>query len=209
MKKCSKCGVEKDESCFSKDNHNKDGLRYACKECLSVEKKQRWANITEEEKQNHYKRLREWRNALPVERREELNSKMRIGNMTDEEKEKRRQQARESRAKRPKEIMVSHAKSRATEKGIEFDITTDDIQIPDVCPVLGIPIFKGNGKRTDNSPTLDRIDNSKGYVKGNVMVISHRANLIKNSASIREVELILEYMRKYQAKDAAAARIVE
>jgi hypothetical protein len=209
MRKCSKCGVEKEISCFGKDKHNKkDGLRYACKECLSIERKQKWSNITEEEKQNRYRRLRKWRNALPVERREKLNSKMRIGNMTDDEKERRRQQARESKARRPKEIMVSHAKSRATEKGIDFDITTDDIQIPDVCPVLGIPLIRGNGKRTDNSPTLDRIDNSKGYVKGNVMVISHRANLLKNSASIQEVELILEYMKKHQAKDAAAERIV-
>jgi hypothetical protein len=208
MKKCSKCKVEKDESCFGKDRDMANGLRCACKECLSIERKLRWANITDEEKQSHYKRLRDWRKALPVERREELNSKMRMSNKTAEEKEKRRQQARESQARRPKELMVNAARVRATRKGIDFNITTDDIQIPDACPVLGIPLIKGNGKRTDNSPTLDRIDNSKGYVKGNVMVISHRANLIKNSASIREVELILEYMKKYQAMAATAERIV-
>lgn len=208
MKKCSKCGVEKDESCFGKDKHNNDGLRCACKECLSNVTKQRWANMTEEEKTLQYKRVNQWRSALPAERREEFNNRMRIGNMSDERKEARRRQSRESQARRPKEIMVSHAKARAIDKGLPFDITTDDIQIPDVCPVLGIPLIKGDGKRHDNSPTLDRIDNSKGYVKGNVMVISHRANLLKNSASIQEVVLILEYMRKYQPKDAEAARIV-
>jgi hypothetical protein len=164
--------------------------------------------MTDEDKQKHYNRINEWRTSLSAERREEFNSRMRIGNLSEERKEVRRMQARKSQSNRPKEIMISHAKSRATKKGLDFNITIDDIEIPKVCPVLGIPLVKGNGKRNDNSPSLDRIDNSKGYVKGNVMVISHRANLIKNSASIHEIELILEYMRKYQHKDATADRMV-
>lgn len=35
MKKCTTCGIEKDESNFTKDKHAKDGLSYRCKECSS------------------------------------------------------------------------------------------------------------------------------------------------------------------------------
>lgn len=65
--------------------------------------------------------------------------------------------------------------------------------IPSHCPVLGIPLkYKGG----DNSPSLDRIDSNKGYVVGNVEVISYRANVLKNSSTQEERELLAEYYRK-------------
>jgi hypothetical protein len=78
------------------------------------------------------------------------------------------------------------AKSRAKEKGREFKIELTDIVIPAVCPVLGVPMER---------PSLDRIDSSKGYVKGNVRVISHRANMLKNNATIEELELVLKDLK--------------
>lgn len=208
MKKCSKCGVEKDESCFGKDRFSSTGLRSGCKECRSKDRKQKWANMSDEEKKSQYKIQKAWKNALTDEKRELMRSKLRVDNMTDEQRESKKRRAKESQARHPLETLISHAKHRATERGFDFDITTDDIEIPDVCPVLGIPLTKGDGKRHDGSPTIDRIDNTKGYVKGNVMVISYRANMIKNSASIQEVELVLEYMKKHQPRDASASRIV-
>jgi hypothetical protein len=56
---------------------------------------------------------------------------------------------------------------------------------------LGLKLEQGNGKSTASSPSLDRIDSSKGYVKGNVRVISHRANLLKNNATVEELKLLL------------------
>lgn len=88
------------------------------------------------------------------------------------------------------------AKYRAKEKGLEFDITIDDIIIPEVCPVLGIPIIINSGKPTDNSPSLDRIDSTKGYIKGNVRVISFRANTIKSNGSYEEHLLISKYIKE-------------
>lgn len=82
-------------------------------------------------------------------------------------------------------VMFNGAKSRAKKKGIEFGITIDDIEMPDVCPLIGIPIkspIEGRGPKP-GSPFLDRIDNSKGYVKGNVWVISFLANRMKNDAN--------------------------
>ena len=90
------------------------------------------------------------------------------------------------------------AKRRAYNKGIEFNITKEDIIIPSHCPVLGIPISRdGNCKCMDNSPSLDRIDNSKGYIKGNICVISWRANSIKNVGSIDEHQKIIDYMKSF------------
>lgn len=77
--------------------------------------------------------------------------------------------------------MVSKAKTRAKQKGIPFNITIEDVTIPDVCPYLGIPLFVGVGPFEDNSPSLDRITPELGYVKGNVRVISNAANMMKRN----------------------------
>lgn len=91
--------------------------------------------------------------------------------------------------------MLISAKSRAKTRGIEFNIELADIVIPETCQILGVRLKLGDVY--GGSPSLDRIDNSKGYVKGNIAVISHRANIIKRDASINELERIVEYMRKH------------
>lgn len=83
--------------------------------------------------------------------------------------------------------MLDRSKSRAKKKGFEHNITIEDIFIPDTCPLLGIPLFVGRGGVCPNSPTLDRIDSSKGYVKDNVWVISYKANTIKSNATPEEL----------------------
>ncbi len=92
-------------------------------------------------------------------------------------------------------IMYHNAKLRAKRKGLEFSIDLTDVVVPKTCPVLGLPLFRSDGGMQDNSPTLDRIRINQGYIKGNIMVISWRANRIKADAKIWEVEKILEYMR--------------
>lgn len=85
--------------------------------------------------------------------------------------------------------MVQAAKTRAKKKGIPFDITFEDFTIPRYCPVLGIELKIGGGERyhaTDATPSLDRINPRRGYVKGNVIVISMRANRIKNDGDAEE-----------------------
>ena len=91
------------------------------------------------------------------------------------------------------------AKIRARRFGWAFDITREEVTIPPLCPVLGIP-FGVNSKQSPNSPTLDRINNTRGYVKGNVRVISWRANSLKSDASIDEIEKVLRYMKRELAK---------
>lgn len=93
----------------------------------------------------------------------------------------------------------SRVKCRAIRQGIPFDLDRDDIVIPEVCPVLGIALDPAIGKGSgfhDNSPSLDRINPELGYTKGNVRVISARANLLKSNASVEELEKVLEDLRR-------------
>lgn len=95
----------------------------------------------------------------------------------------------------PRRAMVQQAKRRAVWKGLPFDILFNDILVPEVCPVLGIPIRVQGGKVSDNSPSIDRINGDLGYVRGNVRVISFRANSLKSNATPEELELVLLDLR--------------
>lgn len=89
--------------------------------------------------------------------------------------------------------MYERAKVRARRNGREFSIDVSDISIPEYCPVLGIPlILKANSQYC---PSLDRIDSDGGYTPDNIMVISRRANTLKNNMTVEECEAILMFMR--------------
>lgn len=87
--------------------------------------------------------------------------------------------------------MWIHAKRRAKQKGLPFNLEVKDVPvIPDCCPVLGIPIRTATCRQNDNSPTLDRIIGQFGYVKGNVRIISWRANMLKRDATLEELRAV-------------------
>lgn len=88
--------------------------------------------------------------------------------------------------------MLLNARVRARRAGVPFNLTEADIHIPSHCPVLGIPLIRGGNN--ESSPTLDRIVPAKGYVRGNVVVISRRANTIKADASAQEVTAVARWM---------------
>jgi hypothetical protein len=98
------------------------------------------------------------------------------------------------------------AKARAKKLGVPFSLTLSHIIIPERCPVLGIPLQSTPRACSDQSPTLDRIDALRGYVAGNVMVISHRANSIKRSATIEELQLVIKYMQTYGVRTTHKSR---
>jgi len=92
----------------------------------------------------------------------------------------------------PRKEMVRAAKRRAKAKSLPFDLKYTDISIPDFCPVLNVPISVGT-TNSPNSPTLDKIIPKHGYVKGNVMVISRRANTIKTDATPKELMKVAKF----------------
>jgi hypothetical protein len=105
---------------------------------------------------------------------------------------------REWRRKNPEKRLLSAARDRAKQKGLSCTITAEDIIIPEFCPVLGLKLDRNarRGKKVNAAPSLDRIDNAKGYIKGNVEVISWRANNLKRDATAEELEAVATYIRK-------------
>jgi hypothetical protein len=94
----------------------------------------------------------------------------------------------------PEKFILIKTKTRAKKNGTELNIDINDIHIPEKCPILNIPIireFRGGGNKNkgprSTSPSIDRLDNTKGYVKGNIQIISHKANVMKSSASPEEL----------------------
>lgn len=97
--------------------------------------------------------------------------------------------------------MLYAAHNRARKNGLEFDLTIDDIEIPDLCPVLGFPLAELSEKRVNsspryNAPSLDRIDPGIGYVRGNIVVMSYRANNIKKDGTAEEHLKVAEFMER-------------
>ena len=77
----------------------------------------------------------------------------------------------------------------------EWEISPQDINWPTHCPILGLELDYFAEKRQENSPSFDRIDSTKGYIKGNIQILSWRANRIKNDGTAEEHLLIATYMK--------------
>jgi hypothetical protein len=106
--------------------------------------------------------------------------------------EKVRQKQRTWYANNDVSRIYAYAKNSAKIRQVEFSIDKEDIQIPELCPIFGIPLIRVGGARTDNTPSIDRIDPSKGYVKGNVWIISWLANRIKTNATPSQLRRIAD-----------------
>ncbi len=98
---------------------------------------------------------------------------------------------------RPERVWLNRVKKRAREIGVEFSIEEEDMRIPETCPLLGIPILRTAEHNSPNLPSLDRIDPSKGYVKGNVRVISFLANAMKRDATKEQLLAFAENLPGY------------
>lgn len=102
--------------------------------------------------------------------------------------------------------MVSHARQRSLASGVPFDLTYADFTIPAACPVFNIPLTVGDGKLHDGSPTLDRLVNERGYVKGNVVVVSAKANRAKNNLTLEELEALAAFYSRHLIPAKARTR---
>ena len=104
----------------------------------------------------------------------------------------------ESEYDRIRGYIIRNSKFMARRRGIHFDLKYTDFEIPEYCPILNIKLTylnESNGNHFSHS-SLDRIDNSKGYIKGNVIVISRLANAMKNEANFEQLELFSENILK-------------
>jgi hypothetical protein len=99
-------------------------------------------------------------------------------------------------------IMLGNARRRSKKRGAPCSIVIEDIAelMVDTCPILGFHLEVGDGN-WQNSPSMDRIDNTKGYEKGNVIIVSRLANVIKNQATPSQIKKVADfYMKLYAEK---------
>ena len=92
--------------------------------------------------------------------------------------------------------IISRLKKSAKKRGLDFNLTTsdlDEIGFPITCPILGIPLKWHRGEPQDDSYSFDRIDSSLGYVKGNIQILSVKANRAKNNLTQDELKLFSLY----------------
>ena len=102
------------------------------------------------------------------------------------ERESNRISMQKRRKEKPLDNKLVTKRAEAKRTGLDFNITIEDLQVPEKCPYLDIPLVL-TGPVCDNLISLDRIDSTKGYIKGNVQVISMKANTMKSNASIEEL----------------------
>lgn len=91
--------------------------------------------------------------------------------------------------------MWTAAKRRSAQFGLPFTITPDDITIPATCPILGVVLRFDRSTVSPDSPSLDQILPRRGYTKENIVVVSRRANTLKNDATLEEMEKMLAFYR--------------
>lgn len=98
----------------------------------------------------------------------------------------------------PLKYLLINVKARCKRNGIVFDITPADIEQVQTCPMFGIELDYLStktkvGMMNDNAATLDRIDPKLGYVRGNVVVLSWRANKLKGDIKPEEMGPVVRY----------------
>lgn len=167
--KCKHCCVELTDSNWYASF--KKSYNYTCKDCAKKQSAE-WALVNKE-------KVREYDKKAKVKRKEE-----------------NRENSRTYYHRRPDVGMWSRSKKRAIKKGIDFDIEVSDIVIPEKCPILGIVLKVEEGSSGAASPSLDRVDPTKGYVKGNVWVISHKANTVKSDLTLQELHTVLKNIER-------------
>jgi hypothetical protein len=91
---------------------------------------------------------------------------------------------------------IQATKIRARKLKIDHNIGYEDfVPLPTICPLLQIPLFYSSNTITDNTPSIDRIDSTKGYTKDNVWIVSNKANRIKSNATIDDLELLVKNLK--------------
>lgn len=171
-KVCRLCGLPKYISLFAKKADTLDKLQSYCKPCVAKKVRERLQNdpIAREAA---LARTRVWR----------VNNKELNKNIVDAWKKAN-----------PLSCQLANAKSNAKKANVPFDLTLEDIIIPELCPILKIPMVRAEGYPTDFSPSVDRIIPKIGYVKGNIQIISFLANKMKNSADFSQLRLFAEWV---------------
>lgn len=203
---CSKCGKELPITEFGLNPMSKGGHIRHCKRCSSKNPPPEYLTcpICKETKPYYNfpvaskgKYGRSWA-CTDCTGKYTFNELRNLRNTTDEEYHRKRcLQRNESKRKNFIHNMWKSAQKRAQKHGLSFNIEETDIVIPSICPILEVPFKYGTKGDYKYSPSIDRIDNTKGYIKGNIQVISSLANTMKNAASFEELQKFCTNILRY------------
>lgn len=198
-KVCGICGLEKPIEEFAKKSGRKNGVSYCCILCNRLRHKKWYAENKEERaevREANREETREYDRKIYKKNKPRVRARQKV--FYDTNAEAIMDQQREAMKENPESALFRLAKTRANSQGIPFTIQLSDIEIPEFCPVLGLKLEFGEMSRRNNSPSLDRVDSSRGYVPGNVAVISWRANRLKNDGTAEEFQKLIEYIETFQ-----------
>ena len=171
---CTNCRISKNTKEYFRDSRARDGRCSCCKACQREKKLDYYKNNKDKilaQQNNYYYQNRD-----------------KISEQTKEYRIKRKHES-------PEALFIHRAKQRAKKKNVPFSISTEDIYIPEFCPILGLRLEsqeKSGGSQC--SPSLDRLVPELGYVKGNVWVISKLANNMKLNATPEQLLLFAQWV---------------
>lgn len=94
-------------------------------------------------------------------------------------------------------VLLNGSKQRAKQSGLLHTLTIEDIVIPDICPVFGIKLKRESRESWHTAPSIDRIDNTKGYTPDNIVIISRHANVLKGRATPKELQALAEFYARF------------
>jgi hypothetical protein len=171
-KECFCCKINKIAKDFPKNSQLKGGLHTYCKECSN-----------RKNKENEYYKT------SASERKRKMKTDPIYNKHVRENKNL-------NRKKNIATSLLNSCKIRALKNNLEFNLIKEDIIIPKICPILKVPLICGNKNDYSHSPSVDRIDNTKGYTKDNIQIISMKANTMKNNGTIKELKLLAKWINK-------------
>ena len=164
-KVCSHCKEDKSFSEYTKNRSAKDGLQYRCRTCDLVYQTKRRAD--------KYDESLEYSRNYQRNRRQNYDYRL--------------------------QMLINSSKQRAKNKNREHSITVEDIKAiypaDGCCPIFGMKLEFNQAGFRESSPSIDRIDSTKGYTRDNIQIISWKANRVKGYATVEELEMLVAYLK--------------
>ncbi len=177
MKICKKCGLEKELEDFPKHSKCKDGRTHVCKECEYKKARNRYSLTGKDNMKRYYQKIKKDNDKY-------FSHLKKVNNYRDNNREK---------------CLLLYCKNRVKTFNLPFNLELEDIIIPEYCPILEVKFNLNKPKRGRNmyGPSVDRIIPELGYVKGNIRIISLKANMMKSNASKEELLIFSKNIINY------------
>lgn len=202
-KKCNDCESSKEISDFNNNIITKDGKSYYCRECEKEKRAEynlgkRRIKICSKCKKG--RSIKFFHNDSSKNDGKKSRCKFCVNKVNPyklSQKEYYKLNKEKYKQSGLKHHIIHNVKKYITDDSIDFNILPEDIDIPEYCPILNIRInteYTGQSGPKDNSPSIMLLDESKGYVKDNIMMVSYKANKIRKRFNPDDIRSVLDYI---------------